>query len=542
MAQGLCTLSASFAEIGGIRMTQYYERPVEFRVSNVFSNHMVLQREKNIHIFGEGKDDTEVEVTLIHKNGNSVKAKSKAMDGKWLAILPPQKAAADVEVVVKAVEDNKIIKKTFTDVVIGEVWLAGGQSNMEFELQNCTGGKEALKNDENCNVRFYYTPQSAYKNKAFYEAEEASSWQTFDEEQARKWSAVGYFFAKKLSQDLDGVTVGVIGCNWGGTSASAWMPKELLLEDAELATYVEEYEQAKEGISIEEQEESYDAYVTYHAEWEQKCAKLYEENPEIEWAAVEEILGKCQWPGPMNVKNPYRPSGLYECMLQRVCPYSLRGFIYYQGESDDHKPKMYYKLFTKMIKKWRNDFMDDELPFLLTQLTMHRYKQDADFKNWPIIREAQMKTYRTVKNSGIAVIIDCGEFNNIHPLNKKTVGERLELQALTQVYHTIEKKQAFGPLYRSCIYHENEIEVCFAYAEEGFVVKGDLSGFEIAGADKEFEKAKARIEGDKIFVFAEGVKDPRYVRYLWTNYSEVSIFGENGIPLAPFCNVSISEV
>ena len=513
---------------------QYYERATQFRVRNVFSNHMVLQREKNIHIFGEGKEDTFVTVTLMHSDGSTITAKTVAKQGKWLAILPPVKAEEGCTLTVTAFEDGTTIRKEFTDVAIGEVWLAGGQSNMEFELQNCAGGADSLKNDINPNVRFYYTPKSSYKNNMFYEAEEASEWELFSGNNAKKWSAVGYYFAKKLSQDLKGVTVGIIGCNWGGTSASAWMSRDVLLEDKELSGYVEEFDAACEGISIEQQETAYDEYLAYHTEWDRKCGELYRENPDIEWGEVENILGKCRWPGPMNIKNPFRPAGLHECMLQRVCPYSLRGFIYYQGESDDHKPQLYYKLFTRMIREWREEFLDDELPFILTQLTMHRYKNDEDFKNWPVIREAQMNAYRTVKNTGIAVIIDCGEFNNIHPLNKRTVGERLELQALAHVYEVIDKRDAFGPLYRSSVYHENEIELCFMYAEDGFETKGELSGFEIAGPDGQFVKAGARIEGSRIFVSAPAVINPRYVRYLWTNYGDVTLFGKNGMPAAPF--------
>lgn len=543
-------------------MSQLYNRPIEFRVAKVFSNHMVLQREKNIHIFGEALPQTNVTVTLVHGDGRTDVAKTVAENGKWLAVLPPQKAEIGCTLKVEAVVDRTLPTQVeFIDVAIGEVWLAGGQSNMELELQNCKGGKDTLKNDKNPNVRFYYTPKEPYKNRHFYEVEDATSWQTFDEESAKCWSAVGYYFAKKLSADLDGVTVGVIGCNWGGTSASAWMSKEALEEDKDLATYLEEFKQASDGISIEEQEQAYDDYVVFHEEWDRKCGEMYKENPNLAWSEVEAVLGKCQWPGPMNVKNPFRPTGLYECMLQRVCPYSLRGFIYYQGESDDHKPRMYYKLFTRMIRQWREDFLDEELPFLMTQLTMHRYQYDEDFKNWPIIREAQMDTYKTIKNTGIAVIIDRGAFNDIHPLDKVTVGERLELQALAHVYDKLDKKDAFGPIYDSCINREKELELCFRYAQDGFVVRNNPvdgcelerapkaadiedmpSGFEVAGRDKVYVPAVARIEGDRIFVSAKEVETPIYARYLWTNYAEVTLYGRNGLPVAPFRTSKADEL
>ena len=170
-------------------------------------------------------------------------------------------------------------------------------------------------------------------------------------------------------------------------------------------------EKACEGLSIEEQERLYDDYEAFKSEWDKKCNEMMAANPALTWADIEEEIGSSQWAGPMGCKNPYRPAGLYECMLQRVCPYSLRGFLYYQGESDDHKPRMYYKLFTRLIRQWREDFLDEELPFLLVQLPMHQYQGDPDYKHWPVVREAQMDAYKTIKNTGIAVIIDRGEFN-----------------------------------------------------------------------------------------------------------------------------------
>lgn len=528
-------------------MTQIVERELQFRVAKVFSNHMVLQREKNIHIFGEGEPGTKVIVTLVGENGEKVTAVAGVENNKWLAVLPPRKAENNCVLRVEAykaacaegesmavAEPVQIACVEYTDVAIGEVWLAGGQSNMELELKDCKGGLDTLQQDASPNVRYYYTQKYAYKNRQFYEAEGWSGWQTFDSESARAWSAVGYYFARKLSKDLEGVTFGLIGCNWGGTSASAWMSREALLEDKDTASYVEEFDKACEGLNIEEQEKIYDAYETAQCEWDKKCGELMAANPGIAWSEIEAQIGPSEWPGPMVCKNPFRPAGLYECMLQRVCPYSLRGFLYYQGESDDHKPRMYYKLFTRLIRQWREDFLDEELPFLLVQLPMHQYQGDADFKHWPVIREAQMDAYKTIKNTGIAVIIDRGEFNEIHPKDKLTVGERLTLQALAHVYGKLEEKDAFGPVYDFCIFHEDAIELCFKYAEDGFVVQGELSGFEVAGMDKVFVKAEAKINGERITVSSPEVAQPRFARYLWTNYAEVTLHGKNGLPVAPF--------
>lgn len=253
------------------------------------------------------------------------------------------------------------------------------------------------------------------------------------------------------------------------------------------------------------------------------------------WDKVQEILGPCQWPGPKSCMNPFRPSGLYNTILKRLVPYTLRGFLYYQGESDDHKPGMYQKLLTRLIKQWRADWEDQTLPFLFVQLPMHRYKDTPDKQNWCLIREAQMNTYQTVKNTGIAVILDCGEFNEIHPKDKRPVGERLALQALYQVFHRINAEDAFGPIYRSFEYLEGGIELSFDYAQDGFEVRGEYNGFEIAGEELVYQPAKYEIKGSKIFVYSEEIEKPVAARYCWTNYSEVPLFGKNGLPLAPFC-------
>jgi sialate O-acetylesterase len=496
----------------------------DFKVAAVFSSNMVLQRDKNIKVFGQGVNGAAVKVTFDGKTWQTA-----VKEEQWTVILPPKAAGTGFMMAVSCGDQVKC----FENIAIGEVWLAGGQSNMEYELQNCKGGLEVLQNDENPNVRFYYTNKISYMDDYFYEMEEKTGWTEFSEENAKTWSAVGYYFGRKLAKEL-GVTVGIIGCNWGGTSASCWTSRESLAEDADLNIYLEEYDQESRGKSEEEQIREYKEYEAYHTEWDKKCNELYAVNPDMEWDEVQKILGVCRWPGPKNCMSPYRPSGLYQCMLQRIIPYTLRGFIYYQGEEDDKKPLIYQKLLTRMIRQWREDWEDITLPFLLVQLPMHRYKQDEDTKSWCLIREAQMRTYQTVKNTGIAVILDCGEFNEIHPKDKLPVGERLGLQAFHHVYKRLGGGEAFGPLYQAFEYKDGGIELSFDYAEDGFDCKGEAGGFEIAGEDMVYYKAEPEFRGSRIFLSAKEVAGPVYARYCWTNYSEVTIFGKNGLPLAPF--------
>ncbi len=495
-----------------------------FTTASIFSSNMVLQRDKNITVWGEGDDGAEVTAVI---NGSC--GKTTVRDGRWKLILPPMKAGGPYDMTVSCGGDSK----TFTNVMIGEVWLCGGQSNMELELQNCKGGKEILAElTPKCNVRFYYTNKRSIIDEDFLEAERNTCWNEAGSETSKAWSAVGFFFARKLAKEL-GVTVGLVGCNWGGTSASAWVNRETLADSKQTVSYLEDYDKAVEGKSVEQQIKEYDEYTEHMRQWNEKAAVYYKEQPGITWEKLETLIGKNEYPGPMGCKNEYRPCGLYETMIDRVCPYTLRGFLYYQGESDDHKPDSYYKLFSSLIGFWREIWGDDSLPFIMVQLPMFKYAKDPDYRHWCKIREAQMKAFRTVKNTGIAVITDCGEFDNIHPVDKVPVGERLCLQAEKLVYGM--DADAFGPMFDSVIFKNGAAEISFIHAENGFDVKTEkIVGFELAGADKQFAEAQAEIVGDRVIVRCESVPEPCYVRYDWYNWIEVSLFGKNGIPLAPF--------
>lgn len=497
-----------------------------FNLAAVFTDHMVLQRNKNINIWGCAYTATDVTVELC---GKSVTARAES--GKWKAVLPPMEAGGPYEL---KVTDNSGGEIVLHDVMIGEVWLAGGQSNMELELQNALNGKEVLKNIKDVNVRFYYTQKIAYIDDYFNFAERNTCWSIAAPDTAGNYSAVGYYFARRLAAEL-GVTVGVIGCNWGGTSASNWISRKALEQDADTRSYVDEYDKAMEEKTMEGYLKELAEYEEWHNEWQPKINEYYANTPDPTWEGAQEYAGPCRWPEPMGPRSQFRPGGLYETMISRICPYTLAGFTYYQGESDDHKPDTYYKLFKALIEQWRSDWEDDTLPFMFVQLPMFMNEGDEDFKHWCKIREAQMRVHQTTANTGIAVILDRGEFNNIHPIDKEPVGERLALQAMYHVYGKISADEAYGAIYKSHEYTDGGMLLSFDHAGDGFDVKGEkIVGFEIAGKNRKYQSAEAEIRGDKIFVRSAEVAEPVYLRYNWTNYGEVTVYSKNGIPLAPF--------
>ncbi len=495
----------------------------------VFSSHMVIQMGKPVNVWGMDYSGRNIRVTFCGLTGDAV-----CKDNKWSVTLPPVNTyGGPYEMVIT----DGVETVTFEDVMVGEVWIAGGQSNMELELQNEKHAAESLASAKDSNVRFYYTKKNPYIDEFFYIDERNNSWTLPSEENSRCWSAVGYYFGRKLAADL-GVTVGIIGCNWGGTSASNWIDKKNLVKDLDTKTYVDEYDKAMEGKTFEDYLEDLREYREWEAAWQPKINEYYQNNPDGSWDEAQAYAGSLsRWPEPLGPKSPFRAGGLYETMLRRIAPYTAKGFIYYQGESDDHKPQMYAKLLKMLIDQWRTDWDDPDMPFIMVQLPMFINKGEEDKKNWCLIREAQMNVHQTTANTGIAVILDCGEYGNIHPVDKIPVGERLELQAMHHVYEKIVADDAYGPVFYRAYPDEDCFILEFKHASSGFVVKGadTAEGFELAGADKVYYPAAAQIlSGGKIRLTARDVPEPRYARFKWVNYGEVTLFGKNGLPAAPF--------
>jgi sialate O-acetylesterase len=342
-------------------------------------------------------------------------------------------------------------------------------------------------------------------------------------------------------------------------------------KDAELRTYLEDWDCEIGEKSIEQQCKDYDDYEVELDLWNKRAAPYYAEKPDIGWDELASKIGKCPWPGPKSCKNPYRPGGLYECMIKRLLPYSLRGFIWYQGESDDHKPYFYEKLFGTLIHKWREDWCDEKLPFLFVQLPGHRYKQDKDFKHWCLIRQAQEKVFTGIKNTGMACALDLGDFNDIHPRGKKVVAERLALGAMNVAYNLIEETDAFAPKLKDALSVSGENGACgkvvltFDFVKDGFVVREDkkrleelrqmeeiageklaedFTGFEIAGEDGMYYPAEFEFDKcdcSKIILSSKKVENPVNARYAWFNYGPVTIFEKNGLPLAPFRTCKMND-
>ncbi|MBQ8928266.1 MAG: sialate O-acetylesterase [Oscillospiraceae bacterium] len=488
----------------------------------VFTDHMVLQREKPIRVFGKGQNGTAVTCTL-----GPCSARCEVRGGTWQLTLPPMPAGGPLTMTISAGEETL----TFSDVYLGEVWLCGGQSNMELPVYGSADPEDALRDCEHSGVRLYHVGKRGFFDEQFYAEEAASRWQPPCRDTVPHWTAVGYYFARMLARHL-GVTVGLVECNYGGTSASAWMSEEALSATAAGRAYLEEYETGMQGLTDEEANRAYLEYCEYHNAWQARIDACYKEHPDIPWEEALKLCGENRYPGPPAPVNPLRPHGLYDTMLRRITPYTLRGVLYYQGESDDHRPETYRTLLEGLIRLWREDFRDPHLPFLLMQLPMFSYENLQNGENWPLIREAQELVYRTVRYTGLAVIPDCGEYNEIHPKEKREPARRLFLQALREVYH-MQTAHTTAPLVACAVQEGSGIRVYFDNAQDGLSLRG-TEGFAVCGADGIWHPAAAEIRENSLLLSAPEVPVPAGARYGWYNFGPVTLFGQDGLPAAPF--------
>lgn len=493
------------------------------KAAAIFSDNMVLQSEKPVLVWGKTDSKEEIFCEI-----GGVSSKAIISGGKWRAVLPPFSVQEGLSLEVRQGESRLV----FNNVAFGEVWLAGGQSNMEWAIHDTADGAEVLADIADMKIRYYQQPKFARITDELVAAEEKFSWTMPSPENSREWSAVAVHFAKKIAEET-GAVVGIIGCNWGGTSASCWQSRESLCAHEATLPYIKEFDDYTEGKSEAEQIAEYKAYTDYHEAWSCKVEEYYRTSQAPTWEGALEFAGENRYPGPHSVDNPMRPTGLYHSMLKRVTPYTIRGFIYYQGETDEIRPHSYYQLFSSLIQQWRNDWNDDELPFLFVQLPMYADAVNNGELSWAVIREAQRKVWHTVKNTSMAVIAEFGEEHDIHPRHKIPVGNRLALLALKDVYGLSVKAYAPEPEY--IVSDNDSLLIYIRNTYGGLKIVGECNEFEVAGDDGVFHAATVEIDGETALRAAsKAVPQPSAVRYCWSHWCKPSVFNSENQPLTPF--------
>jgi sialate O-acetylesterase len=409
-------------------------------------------------------------------------------------------------------------KLTLSDVLIGEVWICSGQSNMEWKMYQSFEPQAAIENAANPMIRLFTVhrvaagePQKSLK---------ATGWDVCDPASVRNFSAVGYFFGRDLQKALN-TPVGLIHTSWGGTPAQAWTSKESLDAVPALKHYHERLKRASDDFHSGKTKETYEAALK---KWEDDSAKAK--------ADGKSAPRKPQAPGDP-AKNPNSASSLYNGMLAPLVPFAVRGAIWYQGESNAGAAYEYRTLFPVMIEDWRRHWNYD-MPFLAVQLApFKKINPEPMESDWAELREAQLMATQKLPNVGMAVITDVGAENDIHPKKKEPVGARLALLARRIAYG--QPIVANGPIYHGMRVEGNQAVLYFGSVGSGLECRGDkLTGFTIAGPDHKFVNAQAEVRGNTVVVSAPGVEKPEAVRFGWANYPVVNLWNKEGLPATPF--------
>ena len=493
--------------------------------ASLFTDGAVLCRDQEIRVFGRADDGGTVTAYLEDRHGSVLAEESApASDGRFIISLPPQRAQTGCRLVLRCGTERTEAQ----DIAIGDVFLAGGQSNMELEVRNAKGGAEAIPDDPL--LRFFNVPRMARVDAEQQQAVRETRWHSVTRETAAFNSAVASVFGTEMRRKHPEIPVGIIGCYWGGTSVTCWMDDGTLGTLSEGIRYRQEYEARCGGKTMEQYLAEEAAFNTYCETWNAKAEAYRTKHPEADWAEVNRVCGPFNWNPPAGPGSPYRPAGLAASMLQETVPAALTAVLFYQGEEDTARTDQYDVLLTAMIRYWRKIFRNPELPFLFVQLPMWLDNGAEESFSWPKTRLAQAAVRDSVRNTGMICLLDEGEYGNIHPVNKQPVGYRLAELAGKMLYGTGEESpRAIGRMV-----HGNVLSVLLTQNVKTRDGKAPQL-LEIAGPDGRFVPAEGEITEDVLRIRAEGIGHPAAVRYAWTDWSDrANLCGENGLPVEPF--------
>lgn len=473
-----------------------------------FNEGAVLQRNANVSIWGTANPLEEISIEFQEKRQTITSDQA----GNWFLSLSNLKEGGPYILKVNTTKESLQLQQIY----VGEVWIAGGQSNMGWTLEKSENGKEHIAKADNPNIRFLLVPNKNYEE---HRPSGDMNWRTATSEYVAPMSGVAYFFAKELQEKL-GVPIGIICCYKGGTAAEVWMSRDSLLSQPTHAPIVENYETYNSQRGQEKYNELYKDY--------ESKLRQYKDS-------VKQGHKKATRPQePMGERHYKRPYGLYNTMLKRIMPYTAKGVIWYQGEANAPRAEQYQTLFPTLIQEWRSDFLNPQLPFLFVQLANYAHPAYGERPMWAELREAQLKTWQTVDNTAMVVSMDVGEKYDIHPIYKEPVGKRLSLAALNRVYG-YKALPYSGPIYKKAEFDSEKATLTFDFVYDGLIHKeGGLTGFTICNADRSFVPAKAWIENGKVIVCSEIIKNPVAVRYCWANWTEGNLYNSAELPASPF--------
>ncbi len=483
----------------------------DVRLPHVIADHMVLQCEMPVAIWGWAAPGEEVTVAIA---GKTAKA-TAGPDGKWMAKLPALEAGGPHEMTVAG--KNKLQVK---DILVGEVWVCSGQSNMEMGMGSIQNAKQELAAGNQPKIRLFQVPHitSGLPEQDFNVPWQHCTPQTLAAGNYGGFSATGYFFGRMLQKEL-GVPIGLIDTSWGGTRIEPWTPPVGFASVEKL-----------KGIA--------NAIKQHDTNYKNALAKTAQEIQAWLPQAEKALAAGERLPGPPScprhaLNHHQQPTGLYNGMVHPLVPFTIRGALWYQGESNRGDAMLYFEKMKALIQGWRKVWGQGEFPFYYVQLAPFQYKGDP--LALPMMWEAQTAAL-SIPNTGMAVTVDIvHDLKDIHPINKQDVGKRLARWALAKTYGKKDLVYS-GPLYKSMAVEGNKIRVRFDHVGGGLIAAGDkpLSCFQIAGADKKFVPAQAKKDGNSVLVWSDEVAQPVAVRFAWDQVAQPNLKNKEGLPASPF--------
>ncbi len=473
------------------------------RLPAMFGNHMVLQRDQAIPVWGWAAPGDEVTVEFA---GQKKTARANA-DGKWMLKLDPLKASMQPQKMGIARGADALV---IEDVLVGDVWLSSGQSNMHFQMSGVENSPKEIAGADHRSLRFF-TVEAQFGQEP--KADAQGNWKPVSPTTAAGCSAVAYYFARELLQKT-GVPIGLLVSSVGGTRIESWMRSETLAPIAEAGPLIEKWR----NVSPKE----FGNIATAYSDYQHQRDKVHPKAAKDAKAKDEPVPTAPQAP---KLRCHDCPSALHNGMIAPLQPFAIRGVIWYQGESNSGQPASYEKLLPALIADWRQVW-GAEMPFLFVQLAPHR-------NTHPAFREAQQRIWQKTPLTAMVVTTDVGDANNIHPTRKRPVGERLALAARALSYG--EKVEYSGPVFKGMSVENGRAVISFTHTGTGLMAKGEeLKGFTLAGADEKFLPAGAEIDGSTVVVTSDQISKPTAVRYGWAMMPEGNLFNREGLPAAPF--------
>ncbi len=459
----------------------------DISLPKIFSDHMVLQRDSRVRVWGTADPGQQLTVKF---SGKECKA-TASTEGEWSVNITTPGAGGPFELEVTA--DGGGPKVVFSDVLVGDVWLCSGQDNMELKVSESLNAQTEIEQSKNFPYIRLFAVGDHATAQPLSDFHKVVPWSVCSPETVKDFSATAYFFGREISRQLSGedhrcVPIGLIDASWGGTVCEAWTSRESMENVSQLVPLLKHWDETANQLT-----------------------------------------------------SPNRPGLLYNGMIAPITRFPIRGIIWYQGEANVERGAQYATLFPTLIKDWRKNFGLGEIPFYFVQLAPYRYNQKSA-ESLAEIWDAQLNTLKSVPNTRMVVTTDIGNLLELNPKNKQEVGRRLALAALADVYAGqlptgTEKPGYSGPIYDTMSIDQDRIRITFKHVHDGLRIANDdpeLTCFLICGEDKKFVPAVAKIDGQRVEVSSPEVKNPIHVRFAWSDTAQPNLVNSDGLPASPF--------